>query len=100
MAAVTQYFTAHPASEGETYGEHFKVAMGFSRQLIGAGIAAAIHALLPNFHTTTASERIHTLHNCLETGDRSAISGHRRLRSAPCPDSLKHSDQRDQSLAS
>lgn len=87
--AVTEYFTAHPASEGETYGEHFKVAMGFSRQLIGAGVAAAIHAVLPNFHKTTASARIHTLHNCLETGDRAAISGPRRLRSAPCPESIK-----------
>lgn len=87
--AVTKYFTAHPASEGESYSEHFKVAMGFSRQLISAGIAAAIHAVLPNFHTTTASQRIHLLNNCIETGDRSAITGPRRLRSAPCPESLK-----------
>lgn len=72
MASMS-YFTAHPESEGETYSEHFAVAFGFSRQLIGAGIAAAIHAVLPNFHTTTASRRIHQLHHCLESGDREAI---------------------------
>ena len=83
---IRSYFTSHPESAGETYGEHFKVAMGFSRQLIGAGLAAAVHAVLPKFHTTTASERIHGLHHCLETGDRESISG---LRAVPCPESLK-----------
>ena len=68
-----RYFTQHPHSEGETYWEHFKVAMGFARQLGGAAAAAAVHALVPNFHTTTASQRIHSLHHCLESGDRDAI---------------------------
>ncbi len=84
--AITTWFTAHPESEGETYGEHFRVAMGFSRQLIGAGLAAAVHALMPSFHKTTASQRIHGLHHCLETGDRAAIMG---LRAVPCPDTLR-----------
>ena len=82
--AVTTYFTAHPESEGETYGEHFRVAMGFSRQLMKAGLAAAVHAILPNFHTTTASERIHVLHHCLETGDREAIMGRGKPTISPC----------------
>ena len=85
---MAHHFTDHPATEGETYGEHFKVAMGFSRQLIGAGLAAAVHAVLPNFHKTTASQRIHRLHRCLETGDRAAIRTPRQV-STPCPDSLK-----------
>ena len=82
----SKLFTDHPASEGETYGEHFRVAMGFSRQLIGAGIAAAVHAIVPGMQKTTASERIHSLHHCLETGDRAAIS---TMRAVPCPDSLR-----------
>ncbi len=85
--APTSYFTAHPASEGETYGEHFRVAMGFSRQLLGAGIAAAVHAVLPNFHTTTASRRIHQLHHCLESGDREAIKNPGKFVS-PCAEDL------------
>ena len=84
--AIKNFFTAHPESTGETYGEHFKVAMCVSRQLIGAGVAAAVHAVLPNFHTTTASERIHSLAHCLETGNRDAITP---LRKVPCPETLK-----------
>lgn len=82
--AAPSFFTAHPASEGETYGEHFSVAMGFSRQLMRASLAAAVHAIFPNFHTTTASERIHVLHQCLETGDRSAIKGRGKPTISPC----------------
>lgn len=83
---VTTWFTAHPASEGETYGEHFRVAAGFSRQLAGAALAAAVHAVLPSFHKTTASQRIHSLAHCLETGNRDAITG---LRATPCTETLK-----------
>ena len=84
--AIKRYFTEHPESAGETYGEHFKVAMCVSRQLIGGGIAAAIHAILPNFHKTTASERIHSLAHCLETGNRAAITP---LKKVPCRDTLQ-----------
>lgn len=84
--AATNWFTEHPASEGETYGEHFRVAMGFSRKLIGAGLCAAVHAVMPNLHKTTASGCIHQLHECLETGDRSAVvNGH---APAPCAESV------------
>ena len=86
MAAIKRFFTEHPGSEGETYGEHFKVAMCVSRQMIGGGIAAAVHAFLPNFHGTTASERIHGLAHCLETGDRDAITP---IRKVPCAETLK-----------
>lgn len=83
---IKGYFTDHPESEGETYGEHFKVAMCVSRQLMGASIAAAVHALLPKFHETTASERIHSLAHCLDTGNRAAITP---LKAVPCRDTLK-----------
>jgi len=84
--AIKSYFTEHPESAGESYGEHFMVAMSMSRQLLGAGLAAAVHALLPNFHETTASERIHSLAHCLETGNRDAITP---LRKVPCRDTLR-----------
>lgn len=95
---MTKYFTEHPASEGETYGEHFKVAMSFSRELIGAGIAAAVHAVLPNFHKTTASGRIHSLHRCIETGDRTSLRYARSV--VPCPDAVTANDpQKTDSIA-
>jgi len=83
---IKGYFTDHPESTGESYGEHFVVAMSVSRQLLGAGLAAAVHALLPKFHETTASERIHSLAHCLDTGNRAAITP---LRKVPCRDTLK-----------
>jgi hypothetical protein len=84
--AIKSYFTEHPESAGETYGEHFMVAMSMSRQLIGAGIAAAVHAVLPNFHMTTASERIHSLAHCLDTDNRAAITP---LKKVPCRETLR-----------
>jgi hypothetical protein len=84
--AIKSYFTEHPESTGESYAEHFMVAISVSRQLLGAGLAAAAHALLPNFHKTTASERIHSLAHCLETGNRDAITP---LRKVPCREALR-----------
>lgn len=80
-------FTEHPATEGETYFGHMKVAMCMSRQLLGAGMAAAMHGLVPGMHETTASERVHSLAHCLETGNRGAITP---LRKVPCRETLKH----------
>lgn len=70
---VANPFTEHPHSTGERYGEHLAVAMGVSRQLAAASIAAFIHALLPAFHETTASDKIRALHDCLDRGDRDGL---------------------------
>ena len=66
-------FTEHPHEAGETYREHFAVAMGVSRQLAGAAGAAFIHALMPAFHKTTASDKIRALNCCLERKDRNGL---------------------------
>ncbi|NNE72941.1 MAG: hypothetical protein HKN26_04700 [Acidimicrobiales bacterium] len=68
-----RWFCQHPHDTGESYAEHFRVAFGVSRRLAGASFAALVHAFAPNLHTTTASERIHTMHDCLEAGDREAL---------------------------
>jgi hypothetical protein len=70
---ATNPFTEHPHAAGETYGEHLGVAMGVSRQLAGAAGAALIHALVPRFHTTTASDKIRALNCCLERHDREGL---------------------------
>jgi hypothetical protein len=59
---ITGLFTAHPASAGETYGEHMKVALSFAGPLAKAAGAALVHAFLPFLFTTTASETVKTLH--------------------------------------
>lgn len=66
-------FTDHPRAVGETYRQHFAVAMGVSRQLAGAAVAAFVHALVPACHETTASDRIRAMHACLERKDRAGL---------------------------
>ena len=60
---VTTVFTDHPASAGETYGEHMRVALSFALPLAKAAVAALVHAFLPFLFTTTASATVKTLHD-------------------------------------
>ena len=73
-------FTDHPASVGETYGEHLQVAGGFGLRMILGGMACLLHGLLPFLFTRTGSRTIALLH------ERMVIS--RRRQSAP-PQGLK-----------
>jgi len=52
---MTNPFTAHPASVGETYLQHFRFAFRFGSRMLVGGVAAVIHAFLPFCFTTTAS---------------------------------------------
>jgi hypothetical protein len=54
-------FTKHPQDVGETYTEHFGVAMRFSGAMIAGGLACAVHAVLPFCFTTTGSSTIRRL---------------------------------------
>lgn len=57
------YFTEHPASVGETYGEHLRAASGFGFCLIASGIACLIHGLIPALFTRTGSQTVQRLHD-------------------------------------
>ena len=59
-------FLAHPESVGEGYFQHQRVALSFALPLLGAGLAATIHALIPAVCERTAGDIIRTLHNRLE----------------------------------
>jgi hypothetical protein len=52
---VTNPFTAHPASVGETYVQHFGFALRFGAKMTAGGLAAIVHSLLPFCFVTTAS---------------------------------------------
>lgn len=69
---IRRHFTEHPASVGETYGEHFKVAAGFAGSLALAAVAAAVHAVVPSRCCKTASTRIDALHEQMTTGARAS----------------------------
>ncbi len=56
-------FTEHPASVGETYGEHLKAASGFGLAMIASGIACLIHGLVPALFVRTGSDTIERLHD-------------------------------------
>lgn len=67
---LRQHFTQHPASVGETYFDHFRVAARFSRCLTKAAGAAAVHAVIPSLCSTTASECIRELSAEMNSGAR------------------------------
>lgn len=53
--------TCHPASVGESYGEHLAAAWRFGFVLVGAGLACLIHGLLPFAFERTASGAVQRL---------------------------------------
>lgn len=61
-------FIEHPASVGETYGEHLAQAAGFGGALIVAGCACLVHAVFPALFTTTASREITRLRERMIVG--------------------------------
>ncbi len=65
MQNLITAFRDHPASVGESYGEHMRFALGFSGALFGAALAALVHAFLPCFFEKTASRRIRQLNDRL-----------------------------------
>jgi Family of unknown function (DUF6356) len=55
-------FTEHPASVGETYGEHMVRATCFGGRMVVAGFACMLHAWLPFVFVRTGSQAINELH--------------------------------------
>ena len=63
-------FTEHPASVGESYGEHLAMASGFGLRMILGGCACLIHGLLPFLFVRTGSAQISELHSVMVTNRR------------------------------
>ena len=66
-------FTEHPASVGETYGEHLAMAGGFGIRMILGGCACLIHGLLPFLFVRTGSAQISELHETMVANRRRKI---------------------------
>lgn len=60
--ALKHLFTDHPASVGESYGEHMRTALSFAGPMLIAGLACAVHGLLPFLFCSTGSRTIARLH--------------------------------------
>lgn len=61
------FFSAHPASVGESYFEHQRKALGFAGFLAWTALAAVVHAVVPALCESTARKRIAILHHRLQT---------------------------------
>ena len=82
MKTLRQLLTEHPATVGETYGEHAATAWGFAWRLQVAALAALVHAVLPCLFVKTASMLITLLHGRMVT--------HRVRSAAPGPSALSN----------
>jgi Family of unknown function (DUF6356) len=56
--SIIRAFTDHPASVGESYGEHMGHAWCFGTRMVFAGIACLIHGVLPFLFVRTGSQAI------------------------------------------
>jgi Family of unknown function (DUF6356) len=63
-------FTEHPASVGESYGEHLGRALCFGTRMIFAGIACLVHGVLPFLFVRTGSQAISELNDRLVVNRR------------------------------
>lgn len=72
LMSITEKFTAHPQSVGETYVQHAAMASGFGFRLLLAGMACLVHAVLPFLFVKTGSAMIADLHQ--------RMVAHRRVR--------------------
>ena len=61
-ALLHRWFAAHPRSVGETYAEHFGIAVRFGLALVSAGIACLLHALVPALFERTGSRTVKRLY--------------------------------------
>ena len=62
LGPMGRLFNDHPASVGETYGEHFGVAARFGWRLTRGGVGCMVHAVLPFVCKTSGSDTVRDLH--------------------------------------
>jgi len=59
---IQRLFTDHPKEVNETYFEHLRFASAFAGGLLVCAFCCFVHALVPGFFTTSASERVERMH--------------------------------------
>jgi hypothetical protein len=78
---MKRFFTEHPASVGETYGEHFVFATSLGSRMVVGGLACIVHGFLPELCKTTGSRTIRALALKLVPANREAAR--RPMTNAP-----------------
>ncbi|MFT6024040.1 MAG: hypothetical protein ACI9PY_002163 [Ascidiaceihabitans sp.] len=59
---IGRIFLNHPRSVDENYAQHAVFAGGFALRLLGAGMAALVHAIIPCLFEKTAGRMIGEMH--------------------------------------
>ncbi len=62
---VRRLFLDHPASVGESYGEHAAFAAAYGWTMLRGALACFVHALVPALFETTGSRTTLELHDRL-----------------------------------
>ena len=75
----TALFTDHPATVGETYGQHLGHAGYFGVRMVFAGLACLVHAVLPFLFVKTGSLAITELHHKMVTHRSSQTPEHKKV---------------------
>lgn len=76
----SRLFLDHPREVGETYLEHAAAASAYGFRLVGAGLAALVHAVIPGLFKTTASDCVCDM--AAELNGRRLIARETRMREA------------------
>lgn len=78
---IARLFSEHPATVGETYTQHMRMATGFGLAMIGGGLACLVHAVLPFTFVTRGSETIAGLYERMvrSRSARAAVAPAHRL---------------------
>ena len=63
---VDRLFLEHPRSLGISWAKHGGGAVRIGFQLIGAGLAALVHAVIPGWCTDTAVRRVTETYNYIQ----------------------------------
>ena len=66
------WFIRHPASVGETYGQHLIAAVGFGLKLVAGGLGCLVHAVIPELFARAGSDCVASLHARLTERRRTA----------------------------
>jgi Family of unknown function (DUF6356) len=72
--SLIRAFTEHPASVGESYGEHLGRATCFGLRMMFAGIACLVHGVLPFLFERTGSRAIAELNERMLVNRRRALT--------------------------
>lgn len=66
-------FTAHPASVGETYGQHCRFAIRFGSKMMLGGFATVVHGVFPFLFERTGSGALEALNGELAAAARGPL---------------------------